>query len=92
MYLFKNHSRPVVFFLIPLIFHLIASGAEGGKNRSTVSFYHSNNYYFQDPVGKPIILVGDYTWETFSGVNFNPAFFVRLTHLCKSPKRGGNSY
>lgn len=28
-------------------------------------------HYFQSPDGKPVLLIGDYTWDTFSDVDFN---------------------
>jgi len=37
------------------------------------------SHYFQAPDGKPLLLVGDYTWGTFSDVDFNyKAQFVAL--------------
>jgi len=36
-----------------------------------ISIYTANPYYFQDAKGKPTILIGDYTWGTFSDVDFD---------------------
>ncbi|HZK68594.1 MAG TPA: putative collagen-binding domain-containing protein [Paludibacter sp.] len=48
---------------------------------SAISIYPKNTYYFQDAKGKPLIFIGDYTWETFSGVDFD---YVRMFDSLKS--------
>ncbi|MHB1456738.1 MAG: putative collagen-binding domain-containing protein [Armatimonadota bacterium] len=38
---------------------------------AAISIYPGNPYYFQDARGKPMVLIGDYTWGTFSDVDFD---------------------
>jgi len=65
------YTRSASFLLVILSFYLTVIGAEGKKPDSPLSFYKLNNYYFQDPGGKPIVMIGDYTWETFSSPGFD---------------------
>ncbi len=48
--------------------HAVAAPARGS---GALSVLPSNPYYFQDARGRPVVLVGDYTWGTFSDVNFD---------------------
>jgi len=63
-----------------LSFTMICSAMER-KPGSVISIYAKNTYYFQDTKGKPFMFVGDYTWETFSGVDFD---FVKMFDSLKS--------
>lgn len=40
-----------------------------------ISIYPGNTFYFQDEQGKPILLIGDYAWDTFSDTAFD---YVRM--------------
>ncbi len=57
-----------IFFLFSFT---TAGSAKDKKSGSPVSIYSQNPYYFQDTKGKPFMFIGDYTWETFSGKNFD---------------------
>lgn len=46
-----------------------------------ISIYNRNTFYFQDAKGKPVILIGDYSWDTFSNVNFD---YVRMFDSLKA--------
>ncbi len=43
--------------------------AKDKKSASPVSVSSQYPWHFQDTRGKPFLLTGDYTWETFSGIN-----------------------
>lgn len=78
----SHHTR--LRFLYFCIFFLLSSTAISkakGKNSKSISFYEKNRYYFQDSKGKPFISIGDYTWETFSGADFD---FDRMFDSLKS--------
>ena len=45
--------------------------AETKSSSFAVSISAGNPYYFQDAKGKPMVLIGDYTWCTFSDVDFD---------------------
>jgi len=36
-----------------------------------LAVYQRNPYYFWSPDGKPVVLIGDYTWGTFSDVDYD---------------------
>ncbi|MEI7423989.1 MAG: DUF6298 domain-containing protein [Prolixibacteraceae bacterium] len=55
--------------------------AKQKKPSTVISIFPKNTYYFQDTKGKPFLFVGDYTWETFSGVDFD---YVRMFDSLKS--------
>lgn len=40
----------------------------------------SNPYYFQDALGRPVVLMGDYTWGTFSDLDFDYVRFLDSLH------------
>lgn len=46
-----------------------------------ISIYNRNTFYFQDANGKPVILIGYYSWDTFSNVNFD---YVRMFDSLKA--------
>ena len=45
-----------------------------------LSVLPSNPYYFQDAHGEPVLLVGDYTWGTFSDLNYDYVRFFDSLH------------
>ena len=51
------------------------------KPVSAISIYSKNTYYFQDSKGKPFMFIWDYSFETFSGVDFD---FVKMFDSLKS--------
>lgn len=57
------------FCLLFLLSISVMCSAKDKKSGLPVSIYSQNPYYFQDAKGKPFMFIGDYTWETFSGVN-----------------------
>jgi hypothetical protein len=46
-----------------------------------ISIYTGNSFYFQNANGKPVVLIGDYSWDTFSNVNFD---YIRMFDSLKS--------
>ena len=79
----RKFSSILICFLFSIcIFsiQMICSAAEK-KPSSVISIYPQNSYYFQDTKGKPFMFVGDYTWETFSGVNSD---YVKMFDSLKS--------
>ena len=66
--------------ILLLMTPVCAAGAT--KPRSgAFSILPSNPYFFQDANGKPVVLVGDYTWGTFSDIDFD---YVRFLDSLKS--------
>lgn len=54
-------------------------GATSAKGTGALSVLTDNPYYPRDARGRPVVLVGDYTWGTFSDVDFDYIrFFDRL--------------
>lgn len=47
------------------------STAEGAPPSGAIAVHPANPFYFQDVKGNPVVLVGDYTWGTFSDVDFD---------------------
>ena len=41
-----------------------------------LSILKSNPHYFEDPQGRPIILIGDYTWGAFSDLDYDYRAFL----------------
>lgn len=48
-----------------------------------ISIYTKNPYYFQDEKGRPLVLVGDYTWDIFTDTSYD---YVRLFDTLKARK------
>jgi hypothetical protein len=72
-------KRSVLFIIAFFISALFLFNAEGKKPERPVRIDPDNPYYFLDTKGKPLMLLGDYTWETFSGVNSDyESFFKSL--------------
>lgn len=55
------------FFRLPAILVILFISSSLTAQKKPVSVNPDNPFYFSDPEGKPLILTGDYTWETFSG-------------------------
>lgn len=69
-------------FCVFILFSFTITGsAKDRKSSSPVSIYTKNSYYFQDTEGKPFMFIGNYTWETFSGVNSD---FTKMFDYLKS--------
>lgn len=50
----------------------VAASAQGHQNALPALRIHPQQpHYFQSPDGKPLLLIGDYTWGTFSDADFN---------------------
>jgi hypothetical protein len=87
-----NHMRTAHSFLLAaawlvLLTQACASVAEDGNpERGAFTLLASNPYYFQDAKGKPVVLVGDYTWGVFSDLDFD---YVRFLDSLKA--RGLNA-
>lgn len=66
-------SKMLLCFIAAVMILLlqIACVAESKSLNSAVSTNLKNPYYFQDAKGKPMIFIGDYTWGTFSDVDFD---------------------
>ena len=47
-----------------------ASVVEAKGSSSPIGVLPSNPYFFKDTRGKPLVLVGDYTWDTYSHLDF----------------------
>jgi len=47
--------------------------AAGGGAVRNLGVYGDNPHYFADAGGKPLLLIGDYTWGTFSDANYDYA-------------------
>jgi hypothetical protein len=63
---------PYLFFLlITISSNLISFGAEERNEDKPLTIDQFSRYYFLNPHGKPLILIGDYTWETFSSPDFD---------------------
>ncbi len=75
--------RITVCFILTfsMLYLQMISSATEKKQSSAISIYPKNTYYFLDTKGKPFICVGDYTWETFSGVDFD---YVKMFDSLKS--------
>jgi len=72
----------ISFLILGCLFSIqMNSFAAEKKSGSPISIYRENTYYFQDSKGKPLMLIGDYTWETFSGVNFD---YIRMFDSLKA--------
>ena len=56
-------------------------GAAEKRSGDALSIYPPSPYYFQNAKGKPTILIGDYTWGTFSDVDFD---YVRMLDSLKA--------
>jgi hypothetical protein len=63
----------------------VQPGPSGDRTRA-LAVLPSNPYYFQDARGRPVVLVGDYTWGTFSDLDFD---YVRFLDSLRS--RGLNT-
>lgn len=50
-------------------------------NKGAIAAYPPNPTCFQNPYGKPVALIGDYTWGTFSEEKYN---FAGMFHTLKS--------
>jgi hypothetical protein len=48
-----------------------AGGEQGAKAPGALAVYAQNPHYFADRAGKPILLIGDYTWGTFSDPDYD---------------------
>ena len=70
-------KRSILFSIALLISEFFFFTAEGKKPELPVRIDPDNPYYFLDTKGKPLMLLGDYTWETFSGVNSDYDKFLR---------------
>ncbi len=60
-------------FVIAIVFIICYSqesnfGATIGKSEKPVRIDPSNRFFFLNTDGKPLMLIGDYTWETFSSI------------------------
>ena len=63
----------------------VAAGSDAKPKSGALAALPSNHSYFQDASGKPLMLVGDYTWGIFSDNDYE---FVRFLDAHK--KRGLN--
>jgi hypothetical protein len=62
-------KRSVLLLIALLVPEFLFFTAEGKEPELPLRIDPDNPYYFLDTKGKPLMLFGDYTWETFSGVN-----------------------
>ena len=62
-------KKVTLFVIVLFLSELFFFTTEGKKPESPVRIDPANPYYFLDTKGKPLMLIGDYTWETFSGVS-----------------------
>jgi hypothetical protein len=64
--------------LLPFWIELLTAGAASGETPN-LRIHPAYPCYFQQPDGKPVVLIGDYTWGTFSDVDYDyKALFDRL--------------
>ncbi len=65
--------RILVLFLVIVVMLSIQTAYSAGKKTPTsaISISSQNSYYFQNAQGKQTIFVGDYTWGTFSDLDFD---------------------
>jgi hypothetical protein len=87
--------RPLAIALITTSLTIGRAGAtdrsSGAASRSAPGVFgvlESNPFYFQDARGKPVVLIGDYTWGIFSDVDYDyKALFeshrARGLNLCR---------
>ena len=77
--------------LAPLVIGFIVLGAVVPANcdrqaNGVLRILESNPTYFADPSGKPIVMMGCYTWGTFSSTDFDYAAML------ESLKKDGLNY
>jgi hypothetical protein len=46
-------------------------GSPAAPAAGALSISKSHPYYFQDPQGRPVVLIGDYTWGIFSDLDYD---------------------
>jgi len=72
-------GRSLFFSIAIIMSELLFFPADGKKPELPIRIDPDNPYYFLSTKGSPMMLLGDYTWEAFSGVNFDYiAFFKSL--------------
>jgi hypothetical protein len=69
-------KRTIVISLVVMAVLVAGQGGAGAANVAsgkggTLAISPHNPHYFQAADGKPVVLVGDYTWGTFSDLDFN---------------------
>jgi hypothetical protein len=62
-------KRSVLLLFALLVPEFLFITVEGKNPERPLRIDPDNPYYFLDTKGKPLMLLGDYTWETFSGVS-----------------------
>ena len=58
------------------------SGSSSTPAAGALRILKSNPYYFEDPQGRPVVLIGDYTWGTFSDLDYDAKAFLD-SHLAR---------
>lgn len=53
-----------------------AAGGPAARGSGALAVLPANPYYFQDARGRPVVLVGDYTWGAFSDLNYDWVRFL----------------
>lgn len=69
-----NFTKKIVYLLV-FILCASAGRAQNNQSKRPISIYPGNTYYFQDEKGKPVVLLGDYTWDIFTDTSYD---YVRL--------------
>jgi len=80
-----NASFWAVFLAVLLSLNVAALASERAAensppSRRALSVLPSNPYFFQDTSGRPVTLVGDYTWGAFSDLNYDYVRFFDSLH------------